>query len=91
MKSGYPRDFQVFTALESVPCSASRDDIDDIDDTYRHTEHAWVYLGKTDSSCQCDNFDPIFVLVKLRMDQKLELNPLKGGFSAKPDTPPSLS
>ena len=32
-----------------------------------------------------------FVLVKLRMDQKLELNPLKGGFSAKPDTPPSLS
>jgi len=25
-----PRDFQVFTALESVPCSASRDDIDDI-------------------------------------------------------------
>lgn len=32
-----------------------------------------------------------FVLVKLRMDQKLELNPLKGGFSAELDTPPSLS
>ena len=53
-------------------------------------------LEKQIQGCQCDNFDPMFfdvffVLVKLRMDHKLELNPLKGGFSAELDTPPSLS